>query len=281
MKIQSASSWIAGLACLLLLGAGSAAAQQSVTLTLGGAARLAAAQSAGTEAARYRVDMAEARLRQQRADLLPTLAGTLSQNERTLNSAGFGLALRDPTTGNDLFDPGGAYDPGVPDYHFGTMLAGAADAIRLWSTRPIVAGGLASGNPLYLQGASDAAGGLPTDAVGIHPYGQRAPDDWPDPSWGFGNMSALFDAYLVFGQPLWVTEIGTIDEPLQADYLENVYTLAAGPYAGLVPVVLWFCWSDAMVPPFGVLYADGTPKPSFDRYRAVAPPWDDACDGVD
>jgi outer membrane protein TolC len=53
------------------------------------------------------MNMAEARLRQQRADLLPTFGGVLTEGERTLNSAGFGLALRDPTTGSDLFDPAG------------------------------------------------------------------------------------------------------------------------------------------------------------------------------
>lgn len=107
MKTLSAFPWIAGVACLLAVDAGSAAAQLPVTLTLGGAARFAAARSAGPEAARFRVDMAEARLRQQRADLLPSFGGALSQGERTFNSAGFGLALRDPTTGSDLFDPGG------------------------------------------------------------------------------------------------------------------------------------------------------------------------------
>jgi outer membrane protein len=107
MKSLANFPWIAGVACLLALDAGSTAAQQPVTLTLGGAARFAAERSAGPEAARYRVDMAEARLRQQHADLLPTVAGVLSQGERTLNSAGFGLALRDPTTGSDLFDPAG------------------------------------------------------------------------------------------------------------------------------------------------------------------------------
>ncbi len=107
MNSLSTFPWIAGVACLLALDAGSTAAQQPITLTLGAAARFAAERSAGPEAARYRVDMAEARLRQQRADLLPTFAGAFSQGERTLNSAGFGLALRDPTTGSDLFDPAG------------------------------------------------------------------------------------------------------------------------------------------------------------------------------
>lgn len=107
MKNPSIIPWIAGVASLLILDAGSAAAQQPLTLTLGGAARYAAARSARSEAARYRVDLAEARERQEHADLLPTFAGALSVGGRTLNSAGFGLALPDPTTGSDLFDPAG------------------------------------------------------------------------------------------------------------------------------------------------------------------------------
>ena len=41
-------------------------------------------------------------------------------------------------------------------------------------------------------------------------------------------MSALFDRYLVFGKPLWVSEIGvnTTDQAFEATYLKNVYDLA-------------------------------------------------------
>jgi outer membrane protein len=107
MKTLQRLAWVAGVTMLIALDASPTPAQEPVTLTLGGAARLAAARSAGPEAAGYRVDMAEARLRQQRADLLPSIAGVLSQGQRTLNSASFGLAIRDPATGADLFDPGG------------------------------------------------------------------------------------------------------------------------------------------------------------------------------
>jgi len=31
-------------------------------------------------------------------------------------------------------------------------------------------------------------------------------------------------------------------------------------------------WSDAMVPNFGVLYSNGTAKPSYTRYQALAVP---------
>lgn len=181
----------------------------------------------------------------------------------------------------DLRDPGGPYDPGVPERHFGALLRDGAAALRASSTRPVVTAGLASGDPGYLQRAIDAVGELGVDAISVHPYGQRAPDGWPDPTWGFGEMSDLFDRYLAFGLPLWVSEIGTVDEANQADYLEHVYALAGGEYAGRVQVVLWFCWSDAMVPPFGLYAADGTAKDAYARYRSVAPPWDPACDGVD
>ena len=82
-------------------------AQEPVALTIGGAARLAAERSAGPEAARFRVDQAEARVRQRRAEFLPNVSGVLSDGERTFNSASFGITFRDPLTGRPAFDPNG------------------------------------------------------------------------------------------------------------------------------------------------------------------------------
>jgi hypothetical protein len=170
--------------------------------------------------------------------------------------------------------PHPGYDPFMPPKHFGAMLKSSVATIRQFSGRPVVTGGLASGDPNYLAQARDASGGLTVDAVAVHPYGQRAPDNWPNPSWGFGDMSALFDRYLVFGKPLWVTEIGvnTTDQGFQADYLSNVYQLARDRYANRVQVVFWFCWSDGMVPPFGLLDSNLNPKASYHQYRSIAPP---------
>ena len=181
----------------------------------------------------------------------------------------------------DLFDPGGGYDPGIPDAQFGPFLVDAAAAIRAHSSRPLIVGGLASGDAGYYTRARAAAGGsLAYDGVGIHPYGQRAPDGWPDASWGFGDLSDVYDRYYAAaGLPLWVTELGTVDAVRQAEYLTNVYTLTRDAYLSRVPVVLWFCWSDAMVSPFGVLDAGGAHKASYDSYAASAPDWDPACGG--
>ena len=91
-------------AWLCVAGAG---AQQPVVLTLGGAARLAAEKGAGPEVGRLRAEQAEARVRQRRAELLPTISAVVSDGERTFNSATFGVTFRDPLTGRPLFDPNG------------------------------------------------------------------------------------------------------------------------------------------------------------------------------
>jgi outer membrane protein TolC len=87
---------------LLLAGAGRGAVAQTAPaptlphqgpLTLGAAARLAAAQSAGSEAARFRTAQARARLTQSRSALLPTVSALASQNQRTFNTASFGISF--------------------------------------------------------------------------------------------------------------------------------------------------------------------------------------------
>jgi hypothetical protein len=170
----------------------------------------------------------------------------------------------------DLFAPVAGYDPGVPAAHFGAMLRDAVTAIRPLSSRPIIAGGLASRDPDYRASARSAVGTLTVDAVGVHPYEERVAN-FPTPTWGRGNMSDLLDRYLAFGLPLWITEIGINEPATQATYLQNVYELARDRYPDSIPVVFWFCWSDGMVSPFGVVNRSGAQKPAYTRFRSLAP----------
>jgi outer membrane protein TolC len=84
---------IALLVALLAFLARAAAAQQPGTsdapirLTLGEAVRLAARQNVSVETARSRVEAAQARVTQRRADLLPTVSGDAAERRTTLNSA--------------------------------------------------------------------------------------------------------------------------------------------------------------------------------------------------
>ena len=60
------------------------------------------------------------------------------------------------------------------------------------------------------------------------------------------------------------TEIGTNDMSVQADFPSHAFDALASPPAGVVvTVVLWFCWSDAMVSPFGLVDSAAIPKPSY------------------
>ena len=92
-RALSLSLKITILVALLAFLARAAAAQQvsspdsTLRLTLGEAVRLAAKQNAAVESARYRVQAAEARVTQRRADLLPNVSGAASERRTTLNSA--------------------------------------------------------------------------------------------------------------------------------------------------------------------------------------------------
>ena len=96
----------------LALLPGALAAQSPVTLTLGGAARMAVQQSAASAIGRTRVEQADARYRQARSALYPTLSASAGENERTQNTATFGFAFRDPN-GVPVFDPNGQILPAV------------------------------------------------------------------------------------------------------------------------------------------------------------------------
>lgn len=96
------------IALLLLPGVQLASAQTTITLTLGEAARLAARRGAEPAAAQQRVSAARGQLTSARADLLPVLSGAAGLSERTFNSAGLGITLRDPATGGEVLPPGGA-----------------------------------------------------------------------------------------------------------------------------------------------------------------------------
>jgi outer membrane protein TolC len=62
-------------------------------LSIGDAARLAARNTAPAQSAQVRIAEAQARMRQSRASLLPSLNGSASQFTRTLNTASFGFSL--------------------------------------------------------------------------------------------------------------------------------------------------------------------------------------------
>ena len=79
----------------------------AVPLTLGDAARLAARQSALAQGARLRADEAQARVRQRKADLLPTVSGYVQEAGRTFNTSTLGIDFPTVPGQPPLFDPKG------------------------------------------------------------------------------------------------------------------------------------------------------------------------------
>lgn len=130
----------------------------------------------------------------------------------------------------------------------------------------IVAGGLASGQPWYLDGVDLS----PVNAIGVHPYGRRPEQDgWEETPGNFGYVHDLLDAYAAYGKPLWVTEIGVsrqeVSDRFQALYAKAILeTCARRPDT---EAVLWFAWHDSMVDGFGLIGKKGGKK---DAYRAFA-----------
>ena len=76
-------------------------------LSLGQAARMAAAQSASVEGAGYRVQEAQARVKEARAATLPQVSFSPNWSSHTINSASFGFNFPAPAGEKSLPDPKG------------------------------------------------------------------------------------------------------------------------------------------------------------------------------
>lgn len=149
----------------------------------------------------------------------------------------------------------------VPPDQFALVLKQTADAIRAASPlSPLVFGGLATGPDAgiaYLKQCKAALNGpWPVDAIGIHPYGRwatRAPFDWGQ---NFGTLGDAFARYRaeIGDMAFWITEIGVAaDDEISpqhyaeiGNYMKDVYQHVGERFTDLVPVLIWFAWSDWM-----------------------------------
>ena len=171
----------------------------------------------------------------------------------------------------------------VPPENFAPVLQATSNAIRAVDhDATIVFGGLFNGPfaaTQYVNTIRNMLGGLPVDAVGVHPYGQGLsaqpdiPGHWP------GKLEDALNTYTrELPEPLWVTEIG-ISEPghihpehyeAVANYMDGALDLIQSRYSKRIPVVIWFGWSDFMREA-GIVDTQGKPKAHvYDTFFKIA-----------
>jgi len=174
----------------------------------------------------------------------------------------------------------GDYAPSLREEVFGRMLRRTRDVIKGVNPQAlVVTAGLAMGNPSWLTKVISSLGGeLPADIVAFHPYGQRPEPNWPDPNWAFGYFGDLLNGYYRAGQrkPIWITEMGVKEEDLNhnreqvAEFIDKYYNTVITRFSDKVQKLIWFCYSDGMVPPFGLTEASGNRKPAYATYKRIA-----------
>lgn len=163
----------------------------------------------------------------------------------------------------------------LPEAMFGRLLSESCAAIKDVAPHlKVISGGLVSGQAeWFARVIQTVAGRLPIDAVAIHPYTKRPTPDWPDAEWGTGYVGDLIAAYRqVTDLPIWITEIGvdSLNVEAQADYLGRFYQTINAEFNEDVQQVFWFCYSDNMAYPFGLVDSAGQPKPAYETYRQIA-----------
>lgn len=130
----------------------------------------------------------------------------------------------------------------------------------------LVAGGLASGQTNWLAGVDLAW----ADSVGVHPYlkDARNPNDLED----LQDVQDLLADYQdkVGSLPLVITEWGWWgDEERRAtEETRDMIAWAAGTLD--IGAFFYFCASDTMVPPFGLVSADGGEKDRATAFRVAS-----------
>ncbi len=149
---------------------------------------------------------------------------------------------------------------GIAPDKYALILDAAAKAIRQVDPQAtIIMGGMKTGpdNAIdYIRRVRQALGGqLPVDAIAYHPYGRFVEFD-PFYNGQFGTIRDAFGRFRTAfpDLPLWISELGVADNnPIGpehyekiARYMREVVHEVAENHADLVPVLIWFAWSDLM-----------------------------------
>lgn len=128
-------------------------------------------------------------------------------------------------------------------------------AVKVFSGRYVIAGGLISGDPNWLTEVNVSL----VDAIAVHPYTQT-----PE------SVITLLDRYSRWNKPIVISEFGGQtalfnNEHERAVYHTNmIHALNTHALVGMASV---FCFSDTMVDGFGIVDHDGNPKETYAAFK--------------
>lgn len=131
--------------------------------------------------------------------------------------------------------------------------------VKAFAGRYVIAGGLVSGDTNWLRGVDISL----IDAIAVHPYAQTPT-----------SALQLLDSYSRWNKPIVVSEFGGQDELFNDAHERAVYhtdimrNFSSHPLVGMASV---FCFSDKMVPGFGLVNAAGESKEVYAAFRDAIP----------
>lgn len=222
------------------------------------------------------------------------LANTSSQIAAHYKNYGESVAYQIWNEGDKSYQPGQTDVKDIPSVFLppgdmALMLKKVAKAIRDNAPKAkIIFNGMATGpdqSISYWQACKKALNGpWPVDALAVHPYTRIATQAGAPFDWG-ENGRFLKDAFNLYhhafpNMPIWITEVGVaVDDGTAvstdyayreiAKYMKDIYQYVSKYYSDLIPVIIWFAWSDNMRNA-GMVKSDGSEKPHlFDVFKEI------------
>ena len=157
--------------------------------------------------------------------------------------------------------------------NYAYMLTKVSTAIRAVDPNAlIITGGHVGGPGNGAHYARQMVSLLPTtdlvDGIALHPYGRGV--DFGSPYRVFGHIDVSIQAYsnILPGKPVWITEWGVLDRPLDptaeiAEYAMSMLNYVDKWYGDRVAAMVWYAWAEGMDNGYGLVDSSEKPKPDL------------------
>ena len=173
--------------------------------------------------------------------------------------------------------PGASASVAMPPGNYAFMLGESIRTIRAADSKVKIITGGHTGGPT--NGGNYAAAtlnamppGITADGIAFHPYGRGIRPD--DPYSFFGHIDESINRYgaLMRSKPLWITEWGVLDHPMDpaknvSSYAKDMVSYIRLNHPGRVGAMIWFAWAMGMHNGYGLVGTNDQPiQPLYDDF---------------